>query len=515
MSSHSASRRVGSLVRAKGRIDGALLTELASADLVPCKPDIQLSSSLIQGFVDKYLMTKFDNPVPSPPFHREMWNLACSEHKMVAVAAPRGHAKSSAITLAYILSVVLFRQKDFILLLSDTWGQSVEFLRDLKSELIENDEIVKDFEVKGFIKDAEDDVIVKMSDGHKFRIVARGSEQKVRGLKWNNRRPNLVVGDDLEGDEQVESKLRREKFMKWLLKAVLPVGSTDCQFRIVGTILHFDSALNRIIKNPSWKTKVYKAHKDFNDFSKILWPENFTAERLKAIRQVYINEGESDGYSCEYLNNPISEENAYFPRENLLTFKSDISKPLVYYAGWDFAVSKDQRSDYTVCAVVGVDAQGFKYLVDLRRGRMDAAEIVAEMFDVQKRWSPTHFVEGGVIKNSLLPFINAEMMTKQRYLNLVTINSTKDKQTRARNVQAMTKAKHLLFDERLSYWPEIEEEFTRFPKGEHDDIVDAVSIIGQGLEDIVPAQTEEEYDDEEFFRTHQEPEFGRSEVTGY
>jgi hypothetical protein len=282
--------------------------------------------------------------------------LCASSNKHVAVAAPRGHAKSTAVTHAYVLTAALFRQRDFILILSDTWSQSVEFLRDLKTELMTNDAIIKDFEVKRLAKDAEDDVIVVMRDGYTFRIVARGSEQKVRGLKWNHKRPNLIIGDDLEGDEQVESKLRRDKFFKWLMKAVLPCGSDDCLIRVVGTVMHFDSALERLLKDPTWTTKRYRAHLSWNDFSEILWPEKFNEERLRGIRQKYVVQGESDGYSQEYLNEPIAAGDAFFRPEDFVEMKpAELGARGIYYVGWDFAVSKTTKSDYTVATVWKVE----------------------------------------------------------------------------------------------------------------------------------------------------------------
>lgn len=478
---------------------------------------------MVEAFLLVYLKDRLDSAVDTPQFHREVWEMCCSPDQHIAIAAPRGHAKSTAVTLAYTLVMLLFRQRDFCVIVSDTWGQSVEFLADLKAELLENDGIIKDFETKKALKDSEDNIIFQMRDGYKFRVVARGAEQKVRGLKWNNKRPNLIIGDDLEGDEQVESKNRRDKFFKWLMKALLPCGADDCLFRIVGTILHFDSALERIMKDPTWTTRRYTAHKSFNDFSEILWPEKFNEQRLRNIRNKYVVQGEADGYSCEYLNNPIAEGDAYFRREDLLEMTDETRKAiregrlaLVYYAGWDYAVSKDQRSDYTVGNVWGVGSDHRKYKVDCRRGRWDAKEIVDEMFSVQQAYTPAcHFVEGGTINNAIGPFLYSEMAARGKYLNLVKINSTKDKQTRSRPLQAITKSRHLVVDKQMSNWDDQDEEYARFPKGAHDDIVDADSIIAQGLQDIQPALTEEEIEEEEYQREFPTQEIGRSETTGY
>ncbi len=482
------------------------------------KPAIQMNALMMEAFVERYLKHKFDGAVATPEFHREMWADCCGPDKYVAWAAPRGHAKSTSITQAFTLAVSLFRQRDFILILSDTWSQAVEFLRDLKTELMTNEDLIRDFGIKRLSKDTEDDMIVVMRDNATFRIVARGAEQKVRGLKWNNKRPNLIIGDDLEGDEQVESKPRRDKFFKWLMKAVLPCGSDDCIFRVVGTVMHFDSALERILKDPTWKTRRYKAHESWSSFENILWPEKFPEKRLRSIREGYMVQGESDGYSQEYLNEPIAAGDAFFRPEYLLPMKKEHQEERgVFYAGWDFAISKTQRSDYTVCTVWKVDALGMKYVVDCRRGRWDAKEIIDEMMAVDEAYDPrVHFAEKGTIDNALGPFLDTEMMRRQRYLRIEKITPVKDKETRAKTLQGMFKSLHVRFNKEMAFWAEMEEEIRKFPKGERDDIVDALNIVGLGIRDVIQAPSKEEFEEEVFFRRlGPQSTAGRNMTTGY
>ena len=483
---------------------------------VVAEEGIALDAQLMEGFVKRFLAEKFDGTVPTPPLHREMWKDCCGDDKYVAWAAPRGHAKSTSITLSFTLAACLFRFRDFVLIVSDTWGQSVEFLRDIKTELTENEGLRDAFKIKRLLKDSEDDVIVQCEDGHKFRIVARGSEQKVRGLKWNNKRPNLIIGDDLEGDEQVESKNRRDKFFKWFMKALLPCGADNCLFRVVGTVLHFDSALERILKNPTWKSRRYMAHKSFGDFSQILWPEKFSEQRLRDIRQNYINEGESDGYSCEYLNQPVAEGDSFFDPDFYIPMdEHDKRRHGTHYVGWDMAVSKNQKADYTVGTVFKVDSDGFKHVVDVRRGRWDSLEIIEEILAVQDAYNPAcHFGEKGVIDCTITPMLLKLGTDRGKYTNFIHINRAKDKVTFARTFQAMMKAKHVKFDKSLTAWPDVEEELRRFPKGAHDDIIDSMAIVGHGLRELI-TDTEEEIADEKYFQEFGQQETGRNAVTGY
>ena len=72
-----------------------------------------LTKDLIKGLVGSCLVKGFDGSKAIPDFHEEMWELCCSDARYVAIAAPRGHAKSTSITLSYTLASFLFRERSF------------------------------------------------------------------------------------------------------------------------------------------------------------------------------------------------------------------------------------------------------------------------------------------------------------------------------------------------------------------------------------------------------------------
>ena len=99
---------------------------------------MKLNKDIIAGFVGGILSSRFDGQSASPEFHKECWELCTSEEKFVAICAPRGHAKSTAVTLGYGLATLLFRQRKFMLLVSDTESQASLFLGTFKQELQDN-----------------------------------------------------------------------------------------------------------------------------------------------------------------------------------------------------------------------------------------------------------------------------------------------------------------------------------------------------------------------------------------
>lgn len=495
-----------------------------------------LDAQTVNGFVGSVLKRKFDHAAATPQCHFDWWDLCCSKSQYVAIAAPRNHAKSTAISFSWLLAAVLFRQHQFVVLVSDTETQATLFLGDIKQELIENEDLVNLFGISKFVKLAETDIIVEMSDGYRFRIVAKGAEQKLRGLKWNNRRPDLILCDDLENDEVVQNQDRREKFRRWFYGALIPSKSNEGKVVIIGTILHMDSLLERLMPSSGsnytviedckmystkpasmWTSVKYRAHNE--DWSKILWPERFSKERLKAIRQGYLDQGMPDMYSQEYLNYPIDESVAYFRRDDFIPMQQeDWEQNVIWYSAVDFAVSQRERSDYTVIASVAVDPTGKIHVRDIRRGRWDAQQIIDEMFSVQKRYRPELFiVEQGTIEKALGPFLKREMQQRNVYINLFPMVPTKDKLSRARSLQARLRSGGVHFDKDASWYATLEDEMVRFPKDRHDDQVDALSWIGLVLDKLTEAPTDAEIAEEEYEEAVYEYNQGqgRSLICGY
>ena len=502
----------------------------------------KLNAGVMEGFVNSVLRKNFDKPAATPLFHKEIWELVTSTSKQVAIAAPRYHAKSTAVTHAYTLASVLFRESRYVLIVSDTVTQAVQFLGDIKKELMDNDDLRALFSVSSFPKDTEDDLIVEMEDGHTFRIQAKGSEQKLRGLKWANLRPDLIIGDDMENDEIVMNKERRTKFKRWFYGALIPCVSSSGKIRIVGTILHLDSLLENLMPSSllahhkgsknlvqedlkeyatnklPWKSVKYRAHTD--DFKTLLWPEMKSADDFRLQKEDYVRQGLADVYSQEMLNIPLDISDTFFKKVDFVPMKlEDQKKKLVYYATCDLAVSQAQRADYSAFVIGGMDEEGRLYCKHVIKERMDALEIVDTILMLQKIYKPVLFgLEQGTIQKAIGPYLNEEMLKRGEFINTVLLKPSGDKLTRARSIQARMRSGACRFDKDTDWYQGFEDELLRFPRDKHDDQVDAWAYLGLMLDRMWEAPTEKEIEKEEYeayIRDSNVVDLGRSAVCGY
>ena len=487
---------------------------------------VKLSADLIESFGGTFISPKYDQLCPTPAFHRSCWALYASEEPAVCVVAPRDHAKSSALSMVYILSEVLFRSSDYVILVGSTEDGAAEQLGNITEELAENEDLIREFGVKKFLRTSTTDIICEMNDGYRFRILARGAEQRIRGRLWKGKRPNLLVCDDMEDDEQVENADRRRKFRIWFFRAAKQALSKSGKIRVHGTILHDDSLLSRLRKNRTWKHLFYAAHRSFDDFSDILWPERWSEKQLRARRQEFIEDGDSAGYSQEFLNNPLDHSDAFLKQADFLPMSAeDYESDKMVCAAADFAVSRADKANRTSFTVGGKDVNNLLHFIDQRVDRWDPTEWIEEMFSIQQRWNPIVFwVEDGVIWKSVRSMIYREMQTRDIRINFEAILPVKDKGVRGRSYQRRMRSGQCRFDKHADWYPGFEQENLRFTGAAAatlDDQFDSAALLSRGFDDFSHVEPEDFFTEDEwemekgFWNRPKGAVDGRSAVTGY
>lgn len=515
---------------------------------------VKLTAEIIEAFAGTFLSPRYDKPVATPAFHRKAWALYASDHPACEVLAPRDHAKSTALTFAYSLAELCFRTSSYEILIGSTEENAAEQLSNIIEELRENEDLREEFGLVELERDSQTDLIARCDDGHRFRILARGAEQKIRGKMWDGKRPDLIVCDDMEDDEQVENKDRRAKFRRWFFRAVKQALSREGKIRVHGTILHEDSLLSRLMRNKEWKHLFFKAHNAFDDFSNILWPEGWPEARLRRRRQEFIEDGDSAGYSQEFLNDPQDNADSYLRKGDFIPMgPEDMQRQKLIYAAADFAVSKDDLANRTSFTVGGKCVKNLIHIVDQRVGRWASLENlrsldkldqraswlenpegsgfytgwIIEMILVQKRWNPEFFfVEDGVIWKAVKAMVYNAIRLFDCPMNLVEVPSVKDKATRGRTFQKRHRSGMMRFNAAEDWYPAYEQELLRFTGGAQatlDDQFDSTSLLCIGFENYKPEIEKEDFEEDEelwareqaFRRRQSAPADGRSKVTGY
>jgi len=184
----------------------------------------------------------------------------------LAVAAPRGDAKTTYLTHIFNLWTIVTGYKHYNVIISDSFEQASMFLELSKAELLYNKRLRSDF--PNVVGKGTTWRIGLIITNNNVKVQSLGRGENVRGLRHGAYRPELVFIDDLENDENVKKPDQRDKIEAYLDSAVEGLGEVGSKFDIIfaGTVLHHDSVLMRKLKNAFWSSKIFKAI--------VEWPAN-------------------------------------------------------------------------------------------------------------------------------------------------------------------------------------------------------------------------------------------------
>lgn len=507
--------------------DGASLTgekglrrRLAAADL----------SYFGRAYLPHYFVRK------SPAFHEELdaiWkggvikNLDPSrdakevnrrEGSRQVIAAPRGHAKSTNFTFKDTIHAVLYGYKHYILILSDSSDQAEGFLEDIKTELEENAAVIEDFGMLKGDKAWRSSVILTKSD---IKVEAIGSGKKVRGRRHRNWRPDLIVLDDIENDENVNTPDQRRKLKSWYDKAVSKAGDTYTDIMYIGTVLHYDSLLSNVLNNPRYRAKKYRAVMSFADNAalwdeweriytnlfdeehernartffeanrdemlkgaEVLWEDKLSYYDLMVIR---VSEGEAS-FNSELQNDPVDPDNATFNPEWFEFYEPSqvdfSSKDFVFVGANDPSLGKNKKSDTSSIITLALSlTTGYMYVADASVEKRKPDVIIEDIFEISRRHRRDDgkgFFKFG-IETVQFQYFFKEVVAKRsaelgEYLPIEEINSSVNKQLRIESLQPVIKNHYLKFNrEHKTLLKQLEE----FPMGKNDDAPDGLQMAVQ------------------------------------
>lgn len=426
-----------------------------------------------------------------------------------AVAAPRGHAKSTIVDLVFLSWCVTYQRKHYALLVSDSLDQAKGQLANLKTELEQNETLRADF--GDLVGEIWSETVIVTTTG--IKVEAVGAKMKLRGRRHGPWRPDLVIVDDLENDENVATPDQRKKLRAWFFKALSKVGARYTDIVVIGTILDFDSLLAGLLRNPGYRARKYQAiikwssrvdlwaewERLFTDLTvdksrrehqarayfearraemlagtQVLWEANLDYYALMVINVV---EGPA-AFDSEYQNEPFDPEEAYFREEWLEQhqWRNGEVTPAdcdVIVGFLDPSLGRTRTSDFSAIITLGRHAKtGRKHVLDADIERRAPDKIIADLFDKAQRYKYTAFGIESVQFQAYFAGVVAQKSAEAGiYLPVEEVDQVKDKILRIQTLQPDLKNGYIsLHASQTLLWRQLK----FFPRDSHDDGPDAL-----------------------------------------
>ena len=422
---------------------------------------------------------------PIAPFHEEIFSILDDEKiKLAVIVAFRNSAKSTLITMSYVLwSILGIQQKKFIVICGQTDQKARQYLTNIKDELLDNELLKKDLgpfeEEKNSLGNATALIIKKLN----VKIMISSVEQSIRGMRHGEHRPDLIIIDDVEDINSVKTREGRNKTFNWLTGEVIPAGSGNTRLIAVGNMLHEDSLLKRLKKKiESGEMKrmngICREYPIIDDQGNILWLGKYpTIEDVEAEREKTLND---IAWSREYLLKIISTDEQVVQPEWIQFYKELPHNGLRNISiGIDLAVSEKETADYTAMVTAYVYGYGKNLRIYIQPNPINEhltfpvqVEYIKSLVSIQKQkcFRVKLYVEDVGYQKALVQVLEG----KQYDVEGVPTGRS-DKTTRLRLTTSFIKDGRILFSEEGC--EELIEQLIGFGKETHDDLADAFAIL--------------------------------------
>ena len=304
-------------------------------------------------YFNKYLFYK------TAPFQKDVYKALEDDNELfVEMLIFRGGTKTTLAMLFYVIWAMVTGRKHFIVPISDTFGQVKEHIYNIKTELEENKRLIEDFgsfDVRMETQKKEEWQKTSMViPNYDTKIIGKSTGQKVRGMRYKQYRPDLIIADDIEDLEAVRTKENRDKTHRWLTGNVIPAGEKGkTKFVLTGNLLHTNGIMSRI------KKEILEGDRDgkvievplIDKNGKIAWLGKYPDMKAIEAEKRRIGAKSSIGlraWQREYLLKLVPEEGQVIKDDWIKRYTRIPEKDIIMKGtGNDLAISKKTTADFT------------------------------------------------------------------------------------------------------------------------------------------------------------------------
>ena len=460
-----------------------------------CKTDLYFLAKEILGYskmephVHQELCDYTTSILPNPPELPHDPNFDPTKN-LLLLLMPRGTFKSSVVTIGFTLQFLLNEPNARIMIDSETFGKSKAFLREVLDHLTQNQRYRDIFKaihgVYPYTKKSEmklwtdSEVILPCRNVPKKEptISCAGIDVTKNGMHYD-----LIICDDLHSEVNVTNQEQRQKVIDHY-KLAFSLLDPGKPMIVIGTRWHELDLYQHIMDYELEDFNVLKKSA-YNPDGSLFFPEVLSEKELDKIRR---RQGIGI-FSKQYLNEPVSDENATFKRD-YITRKpwQDIEgRPINWYLSGDPSYydprGTSNYGDFASLVLVGMDFQRELYVRHIVRKKMTYSEFINEIFSIYTNEKFKDIKNMKIIlevigTKSLSYELANEQRNRNTWLPLTEIKSRpQSKEERIRGLAPFYEYGHIYHIKECPQLEELESELLSFPSGRHDDIIDALATV--------------------------------------
>ena len=403
-------------------------------------------------------------------------------NKNLLLLMPRGTFKSSVVTIGLTIQMVLNDPNSRTMIGSETFGKATAFLSEVKGHW-ENNELLRkiffhlykcypdDNKRKDKWSDSELNLACRTRHRKEPTLSCAGVDVTKNGMHYD-----LIVNDDLHSEKNTKTKEQIENVIDYY-KLAFSLLDPMCPMVVIGTRWDYNDLYQHIIDNETDSFNFF-TRKALGDDGELLFPERLTEDFLDAQRK---KQG-SYIFSCQYMNEPVDSETAMFKRSDIQVVQLKDVPDLDWYLSVDPSAG-GEYADYAALVVGGMDEDGNLYFREAMREKMNYSQIINRIFDLYERFKPRKIsLEIVATQKNIQHMLEQEMRRRKINLPMHYVRSqSRTKIERVKGLAPFYELRKVYHVKEAKHRQELEYELIHFPRGKHDDVVDAAA----GILDIV------------------------------
>lgn len=313
---------------------------------------------------------------------------------------PRGHFKTSIITIANTVKRILNDPNSRILIASSTLENAKECLGVIKSVFWRNEEFRKIFPEFCPPDGAKEfGTLMEFTVPNRTLLTLKNATVEVAGdgQTITGRHYEKIVFTDIVNPENSQSKYQLDNTIKWCSYCLsLLDNPLTNQCDMEGTRYDHGDVYG------DWIEKAKKAKKTYfmmikpaiyveDGIEKSLFHEKFDLESLRALE---VEQG-SFVFAGQYMLSPVDEGTASFKRESIRYIqRRDIPRAkdnkfkYELYMTIDPAISESQKADHSVITIGMVDEKNILYIIDIKKGHWNTTKLLDTIWDTYYQYRP-------------------------------------------------------------------------------------------------------------------------------
>ena len=243
----------------------------------------------------KYYFPKYASSPPAQ-FHKDATKRIIANPEWIEVRNWSRDLAKSTRTMMEILYLALTGKKSNTLIISNSYDNAERLLQPYKINLEVNNRIIQDYGQQENHGSWEAGEFIT-TKGAAFR--ALGAGQSPRGTRNEAIRPDVIIFDDLDTDEDCRNADIVDQHWSWVQEAVIPTRSTNNPLLVIwcGNIIAEDCC---VVRAAQFADEVDKRNIDDNE-GKSTWPEKVTQEMIERLKKTM----STAAFEKEYRNNPM------------------------------------------------------------------------------------------------------------------------------------------------------------------------------------------------------------------